>query len=201
MRTRVWTERRKALGNLIPGLVWAIPTVAGLVVMVLQGNLLGPGLWLLIAGTASGWLATGVFGLWDNARMREELRGLLKARGENLDNSHFVGFATPRYTGLLDAHEDVGFLILKADRLRFIGENRIVEVQKSDIVQVRLRPSIHTMIGLGGWVSVEGQVQGTPVRVSFEPRERSTMFGNARRRRLLRTLIEEWWRGLRRSAP
>ncbi|RYG47424.1 hypothetical protein EON79_07405 [bacterium] len=201
MRTRVWTERRKALGNLIPGFIWAVPTVAGLVVMVLQGNLLGPGIWLLIAGTASGWLATGLFGLWDNARMRDELRGLLTARGEKLDDSHFVGFASPRYTGLLDAHEDVGFLILKPDRLRFVGEHRIVEVHGSDISQVRLRPSVHTVIGLGGWVSVEGQVQGQPIRVSFEPRERPTMFGNARRRRSLRTAIEMWRKGLGRRSP
>lgn len=194
VRTRVWTERRKTMGNLVPAVFWAIPAIAGLGVMVGQGNLLGLGLAFLMGATLAGWLATGWFGLYQNLRMRQELSSLLLARGENLDGAIFVGLATPRHSGILDAHEDVGFLLLKADRLRYVGENRVIEIYRNDIGRIRLRPSVHTLVGLGGWISIEGEVQGSPIRVSIEPRESATMFGNARRRRPLSKRLEGWRR-------
>lgn len=194
VRTRVWTERRKALGNLVPAVFWAVPALIGLIVIVIQGNLLGPGLALLVFATLAGWAATGWFGFYQNAQMRQELAALLLARGETLDRAVFVGMATPRHSGILDAHEDVGFLVLKADRLRYVGENRTIEIFRNDIGRIRMRGNVHSLIGLGGWVAVEGMVQGSPIRVLFEPREHPTMFQNARSRRPLLQRLEEWRR-------
>ena len=68
----------------------------------------------------------------------------------------FVGCATPTYAGWLDPHEDVGFLLMEGDRLVFHGDRLNLVMMKADIATVRYRPNVHTMVGLGRWVSVEG---------------------------------------------
>ena len=135
-----------------------------------------------------GWLSLSLFGLWGNATMRRLLDARIKDQGERW----FVGFASPKYTGLLDAHEDVGFLIFGKDVLTFAGDSRRVEILRDDVVRVRFRPNVHSVVGLGRWVSVEGVVKGSPIRMFVESRERPTMLGNLRLSRKLRKRIESW---------
>lgn len=107
----MWTTRRKVLGNLVPAIVWLIPAAYGLIVMATTRVLLGPGLALLAVSTVLGWLALNSFGLFENLQMQKELEQILKNRREEIPaESWFVGLTTPKYRGLLDAHEDVGFL-------------------------------------------------------------------------------------------
>jgi len=189
----VWTARRKALGNVIPLLFWLPLTLAGIAVAVVREEVLGTGLWLIVAATVVGWLALNQFGFYQNGRMRRELERLMRAKGEDLSADRtFVGFASPRYHGLLDAHEDIGFLRILPDRLRFVSENRVLEVPKEDIREVRYRPNVHTIVGLGRWISVEGTAEGRPIRLLVEPRERGTMLGNLRYGPKLRAKLRRW---------
>jgi len=161
--------------------------------MASRAELIGTGLWMLLAGSAIGWVALNQFGLFQNAKMRSQLERLLKAKGEDLGGRvWFVGFASPRYSSLLDAHEDVGFLKLLPDRLRFRSETRVLELMKDHIVTVRFRMNVHTLLGLGRWVSVEGLSEGQPIRLLLEVRDRTTMLGNLGQSRAFRDALRDW---------
>ena len=186
----VWTTERKILGNLMPFLAW-LPFAAWGVWTVARDRAVTPaGLGWLAFATLVGWASVSLFGLWGNAAMRRQLAARIKDPGERW----FVGFASPKFSGLLDAHEDVGFLILGKDVLLFAGDSRRVELPKDCVARVGFRPNVHSCLGLGRWVSVEGVVRGTPVRMLLEPRERSTMLGNFRLSGRLRREIENWTR-------
>lgn len=199
----VWTPSRKLLGNLVPAILWMPPMAIGLAMIVRGGSFGGAvptlgenfiaGLAWLVGGTVVGWLATNFFGLYQNRRMRAQVERIMKAKGEDLPESKwFVGFATPKYSSLVDPHEDVGFLCVYPDRLRFVSETREVEFERKNVLSVRHRPNIHTWIGLGRWVSVEGAVAGKPVRFLIEPRERQTLLGNLRVGSHLRRALTVW---------
>lgn len=202
MTPTVWTTRRKVLGNVVPALVWLPVMGAGIAVMVVRAQILGLGLDLVAAATVLGWFALNQFGSYYNGQMRRQLERILKAQGEDLSGDpNFVGFATPRYSSLLDAHEDVGFLRLMPDRLRFVSETRTVEVMRSDVAGARFRPNVHTMVGLGRWVSVEGVSGGKPIRLLVEPRDRITMLGNLRQGKRLLARIRKWLKETEALAP
>ncbi len=192
MTPTVWTPRRKWLGNLVPVLFWLPLIVAGVWVMAARQEIVGLGLWLLIGGTALGWLAVNLFGFWDNARMRRQLTLIMQAKGEPVAAAPFVGFATPKYSSMLDPHEEVGFLMLLPDRLRFLSEERVLEVPKEQIQSVRFRANVHTLIGLGRWISIEGTSDGKPIRLLIEPRERRTLLSNLSYGKSLRQKISRW---------
>ncbi|MFZ4507630.1 MAG: hypothetical protein ACOYON_08045 [Fimbriimonas sp.] len=187
----IWNARRRALGNLIPFLFWAPPNIAGLVLILRGGDPLGPGLWLMAAGLVTGGIALNIFGFWDSASMRAELAAHLGSMGLDLKEATFVGFASPAHAGLIDAHEDVGFLVLGTD-LTFVSEVRTVTLLRSQIKVVRFRSNIHSLLGLGRWVSVEGTMATGPFRLLIEPREKPTLLANRRFGVELRTRIEAW---------
>jgi hypothetical protein len=175
----VWTSRRKWLGNLIPALFWLPPALAGLFQLLTKGQFIGTGLWLLILSTILGWLAVNQFGFFENGAMRRQLERILMAEERKLSSdSFFVGFASPTYSSMLDAHEDVGFLSVQADSLKFISESRTIEIFKSDVTEIRFRANVHSVIFLGRWISVEAKTGGKPIRLLIEPREKSTLLGN-----------------------
>ena len=125
--------------------------------------------------------------------MQKELTAILTDRGEiPVAGSAFVGFATPKYHGLLDAHEDVGYLQILPDRLVFLSEIRTIEFQHHEVRRVRYRANVHTMLLLGRWVSVEGESGGKPIRLLIEPRNHPTMLGNFRESKRLHRRIAEW---------
>ncbi len=188
---KVWTTETKLLGNLMPFLFW-LPFAAWGVWTVARDRAVTPaGVGWLVLATFAGWIGISLFGFWGNASMRRLLGARIREPGERW----FVGFASPRFSGLLDAHEDVGFLILGKDVLAFAGDSRRVELPKDCVVRVLFRPNVHSIVGLGRWVSVEGIVKGKPVRMLLEPRERPTMLGNLRISGRLKREIEEWARG------
>ena len=189
----VWTARRRVLGNLIPAFFWLPPAVVGIFLIAVKGQLFGPGLWLLVLSTVLGWLAVNQFGFFENGWMRWQLERILKSDGKELTGELvFVGFATPTYSSMLDAHEDVGFLRILPDRLVFASESRNVEVMKSSVTEVRFRMNVHTLVGLGRWVSVEGKVNDKPIRMLLEPRERPTLLGNLLYSKKLRQKLIDW---------
>jgi len=197
----IWTASKKIIGNVVP-LALASPfLVLGLKHFFQFGYSLKAGLWLA-AFPVVGWLATAVFGLPGNRGMKDEM-----SRRWHLEHAFdptpkvFIGFARPSFKGLLDAHEDVGFLVLHADRLEFFGSQLQYELQKKDVREIRFRANPHTWLGLGRFVAVEGEVEGKPVRMLCEPREASTLIGNFRRSRPLKEQLFAWWKTADEAEP
>lgn len=159
----------------------------------MKGQLIGPGLWLLVASTVLGWLSINQFGFFENRKMRVQLEKLLQREGRDFKGDKtFVGFATPKFSSMLDAHEDVGFLRLLPDKIAFVSEARNIEVLKGDITGVRFRSNVHSVLGLGRWVSIEGKVGEQPIRLLVEPRERPTLLGNRLYSSKLQVKLANW---------
>ena len=181
------------MGNLIP-LLMALPfAVVGVRMVLRDGPALGPALGWLAAMPLVGWLAANVFGLYQNEAMRGEMQRRLGKSEIDLGQSRtFVGFSRPGKSGLLDAHEDVGYLVVRSDEIEFVGETHRVALPRSAVHRVRFRPNIHTLVGLGRWVAVEGVLGDRPVRLLIEPRERPTLLGNRRYGVRLKRELEDW---------
>lgn len=194
MAPTVWTARRKWLGNLLPALFWFPLLVAGLFVMAKQSDPLGLGLWLLIAGTVLGWLAVNRWGLFENDRMKRQLELMLQAKKSMIPESIFVGFATPKFSSTLDPHEDVGFLNLDDENLRFVSETREIAVPRSGVKSVHFRANIHSLLFLGRWIAIEGEMDGKPIRLLIEPRQHRTLFANRRESKHQLTKLINWSR-------
>jgi hypothetical protein len=138
-------------------------------------------------------MAVNVLGLTGNRFMKKEMLHRLNAeRGDSDSKKWFVGFARPKFRGLLDPHEDVGWLILESDRIVYWGEARRIELHRDQIVRVHVRANIHTLVGLGRWVAVEAVLDGRPARLLIEPREFPMLIQNLWLSGRIRREIEAW---------
>lgn len=140
-----------------------------------------------------GWLAVNWLGLFGNRAMRTQLLRRSLEAGESLaDERIFVGIASPTFKSALDAHQDVGFLFLEPSKLRFAGDHESIEIEKKSILNVGLQRNIHSWLGLGGWVTIDGILDGKRIRLNIEPRERDTLLGNRGLRKPLRDRLNKW---------
>jgi len=140
------------------------------------------------------WLATNFLGLCGGWGLKEKLGRLLHLeRPFDKTEKHFVGFARPSYSGLLDPHEDVGYLLVHDDNLEFFGGTQRISLEKASVKKIGFRANPHSVLGLGRWVSVEAVVKEKPVRFLVEPREKSTLIGNVFYGTRLRKRLEAWF--------
>jgi hypothetical protein len=183
------------MGNLLPLAVAApFPAFGAWRVFSQKASYLEGMAWVAL-GVAAMWVAVNFLGLFKNDSMKRALHRRMQAilsPGEIPDDPVFVGFARPAYSSAIDPHEDVGFLLLHPEKIEFFGDGRRIELLKKSIVGVQLRPNPHSWAFLGGWVSVEGIVDGAPVRMLFEPREKNTLLGNRALRKALKSRLETW---------
>lgn len=182
------------MGNLAP---LAVSLPFGIMAFVRYDPTLPIQRWIgwAVAFLLNGWLSTNWMGLWGNAAMKSELERRLAKELPPPSDRIFVGFARPSYRGLLDPHEDVGFLFTDDSAIHFLGEIHRVSVLRSAVTSVRVRSNIHTWLGLGGWISIEGEEGGKPFRLLVEPRERSTLLGNRSVRSAWIERLRKWVRG------
>ena len=176
----ILTSRHKLLGNLVPLAVMSV--VAGLGIALMSRPSATVAAWfLLLVAPVLGWLTVNLYGLWANRQLRAEVELRLKIqRPRARATKYFVGFARPTYHSVLDPHEDVGFLIFHEDRLEFFGVEFHLNLYVEDFLSVRKRANPHTLLGLCGWISIEGTSEGRPVRMLLEPREHPSLVGNQR---------------------
>lgn len=181
------------MGNLVP-LACSLPAAAiGVYLMVKEEAVTGLGIGLCILALIVGWLAVNQFGLFGNIRLKRTLLRRLAAKaGRDASSGIFVGFARPSYVGVLDAHEDLGFLFVDEDALEYVGELHQVMVARKDVKGIRFRGNIHSALGLGRWISIDAVHKGKPVRLLVEPREESTLLANRKRGTRLKKRLEEW---------
>jgi len=181
------------MGNLLPGLLAAPFGFWGLYSMWRTGEILGRGLLWLTLVPIVGWISVNFLGLYQNRAMRKEMDLRLRTERPNPPyRRYFVGMATPAFRGLLDPHEDVGYLLLHNDKVEFFGERIRVEIARSEVKEIRVRPNVHSMIGLGRWVSIEASVDGKDARLMVELRQRPTLFGNLLMSRTLVKKLHKW---------
>ena len=193
---KVWTSRRKWLGNLVPALFWLAPTAGGIYWIIRTNIVIGPGLWLLVGGQVLGWLALNLFGLFENGRIRRDsMRNLAHRQPPAPGPVVFVGCASTRHHSILDAHEDVGFLAFGKYELEFIGDEKRVRILREQVQKIHFLPNVHSIMGLGRWIAVEATIGGLPVRLLVEPREKDTMLGNLLISGWLKRVIEDWHLG------
>lgn len=197
----LWTTTRQLWGNLLPLIVVGPGLALCLNEVVSKG--LTPLFWAFIAGTlVFGWLAVNFFGLTGNSSMKAELTARFEKEHPNdRREKWFVGFARPIFKSYLDPHEDVGFLVLDAGRLLFLGESRRVELHRDQITSVGFRANIHSWLGLGRWVTVEAVLDGKPGRLMIEPRERKTLIGNRRLGTEIHRALLDWSQSPKGTAP
>lgn len=193
-RTRkVWTNGRKWVGNLLPALFFVPPVAWGVYWMLKNDLILGSGFWFVIAGTLLGWIGLNLFGLTGNAFMRRELKRNLMAKNVSFDDPHFfVGFSSPKFFSVLDAHEDIGFLFLRESTIEFVGELNQVKIGRAEIQRIRFRPNVHTWVGIGRWVSIDGLRKKSRFRMNIEPREKNYLLLNLLTSRRVRDQIQAW---------
>lgn len=186
-RRRAWNAYRKWMANLVPMLTWVPLAVAG--VLLFQE---GQTTWAFVCWGAVpvlGWLGINRLALFQNDAMRRELSSL-KPTAE----ATFVGIATPQHRSLLDPHEDVGWLWLDGDELRFRGERLSLDLPRDVIRRVGYRANAHTILGLGRWVIIEGVREGKRFALRIEPREGRTLLANKREGARLLGVLNAWIR-------
>jgi hypothetical protein len=156
VKPRIWTTRRKVLGN-------GIPFACGVAAVAIGYPSIGT--WSFLPAWIITYMSLNAFGFFENAKIHRELTEL-GAKGE------LVGFVFDRPPSLLDAHAEVGMLQLSGKRLTVVTEDRAVEWLVSTITNVFERPNPHSFLGLGGWVQVDF-VEGPSLKL--ESRARNTM--------------------------
>jgi len=193
----VWTLGRQIMGNVVP-LSLALPLLGlGLGMMYLSGRIFSPGLGLVALSIIVGWLMTNFFGLYENHIMKQQMAWRLNAALKDLPTRrYFVGVATPSFKGMLDPHEDVGYLLIFRDRIDYHGEKMRLSLKRSEIRGFERRPNIHTLIALGGWLSILAERDGKAIELKVEVRERPTLRANRRLTRLLFSRLRQWHEGV-----
>lgn len=156
-------------------------------------GLSGASLLCAILFPAVGWLSLNWLGLWGNESMRRQVTRLYERTEPPPDWGRiWVGAARPAFRGVLDPHEEVGFLILRAEELEFFSETVRLKLPKSTLKAIRTGVNPHSLVGLGGWVVLVGEIDGQPILFRVEPRESPTLWGNVRQRRRLRDTLTQW---------
>lgn len=191
--SRVWTRYRQWMGNLIPmglALVTAF-TVAFAAKFVLEDL----AYWAAIVTVTLvvTILSVNRFGLFQNEQMkRETLAALAKQSSSIPTQRHFVGIARPGFVGPLDPHQDVGFLWWDEERMYFRSAVNSITVTRMNVSRTALSANIHSLIGLGGWVSVTAKMGSTDQSFFFELRDAQVLFKNNRQRKVIFRELLAW---------
>lgn len=189
----IWTVNRQIMGNLVPLSIAGPLLVLGLVWMYLSGQVFGLGLLLVVIAIVVGWLMTNFFGLYQNRQMKKQMSWRLSEALKDLPSRrYFVGVATPSFRGVLDPHEDVGYLLVYPDRIDFHGEKMRLSVRRSEVRGFERRANIHSLIALGGWVVILAERDAKPIELKIEVRERPYLRANRRLNRLLLSRLRRW---------
>lgn len=187
-RSDLWTLGKRLAGNVAPMMLACPFFFLAMIELARFGatmKVAGYGLAFLVVG----WLGTNFMGLWGNQAMRRQMETRFRSMNpESAERRVFVGFARPSYRGLLDPHEDVGFLVFAEDGIQFKSDMNDIFMPAGLATQVYRKANIHSSLGLGGWICVEGELNGQLVQLLMEPREKKTLLGN---KALSKVLIKE----------
>lgn len=189
----VWTLKRQIMGNLVPLTLAGPMILVGLWLMYRSGKIGGVGLYLVGASIIVGWIMLNLFGLYENAKMKQQMSWRLdQVMKEVPSRRYFVGVATPRFKGMLDPHEDVGYLLVFNDRIEYYGEKVRVKFKRSEVKAVEAGINIHSLIALGGWVIIRAERDGKSAELRVEMREKPYLRSNRALNRMLLKRLKSW---------
>ncbi len=147
------------MGNIVP----LVPSVL-VAILGLRLGVWGAGLGVIVAIPL-----ISRFGFWENAQIRKELLNIYPQSGE------LVGLVHDREADLLDAHAEVGLLVVSNGAIRIQTQERLISVPLNSKTTIARQFNIHQLIGLGGWIKVINE--GHP-NLLIESRERDTMYAS-----------------------
>ena len=187
-----WNVWRKTVGNVIP-LIFAAPFALFIGEHVAMGTISMETVYLGIGFVVTLWVATAILGNIGHIGLRSALITALNKR-DPFDKSkrYLVGFSTSKYKNILDAHEDVGILVLRSEALEFFGTSLNPTIPKSRIEKIYYKRNPHTLAGFGGWIVIEADFAGKKAPIYVEPREKLTLFQNGLFRKTLKGELEKW---------
>lgn len=196
MAKRVWTLRRQILSNVLP-IVPFCPFPFLAVWLEAHGKMsMAVAVW--VASPLILWASINFLGLFSNESLKRALKPLASSGGtEPAMRIWFVGFGMRGKRTVLHPHYDVGWLLLFSEELVFVGERERVFLKKAEITGIGFSPNIHTLLGLGRWVVIEGRTSQGRLRFFVEPREYRTLLGNLRLSKRLALDVRKWWLGKR----
>jgi hypothetical protein len=189
---KAWTTSLRLMGNLLP-LLLAIPWLYLSYQELGEFGLSGKAWRYLGLFVFSGIVGTSLFGMLGNNLLKDRV-GMLLHRDRPFDKAErwFVGFAKPSFKGLLDPHQDVGYLILHEDSLEFFGETERIMVKKDQITRIRTAMNIHTWLGLGAWLMIEGTAGHSRFQMRIEPRMIAIVPLNWPHHMAIKARLQQW---------
>lgn len=189
----IWTLRRQIMGNLVPLTLAGPMLIVGLWLMYQSGKIGGVGLYLVAGSVVVGWVMLNLLGLYQNGAMKQQMSWRLdQSLKEVPSRRYFVGVATPNFKGLIDPHEDVGYLLVYRDRIEYFGEKVRTTFKRSEVKKFEARMNIHSLIGLGGWVVICAERDGKPAELKIEMREKPFLRSNRALNRMLLKRLRTW---------
>lgn len=122
-------------------------------------------------------------GFFENSKIDRELREKLASDGE------LIGFVHLRSPTMLDAHAELGLLTISPNQLIIETEDESYVIRRSEILNIVSQMNIHSLICLGGWISL-GLDNGTTFK--FESRKFNTMIESRKRTKVLLSELKTW---------
>lgn len=144
------------------------------------------------------WASINFLALAFNEGLRRRLKPLVfSVSGEPALRMWFVGLGMQGRRQLLHPHYDVGWLLLYSEEIVFVGERERLLLKKTELTGIGYSPNIHSLVGLGRWVVIEGRTSKGRLRFLVEPRERRTLLGNLLLSKQMAYEVRKWWLGKR----
>jgi hypothetical protein len=189
---RRWTLFRQLIGSLVPLIFVAPPIGLGVQEVVAHGPSLKVLMWVGVT-IVVGWFAVCLFGQVGSGGVRKAMAiRLQNERPGDPFPKWFVGFARPTHKSLIDHHEDLGWLILEDELLVVLGSIRRFEIPRRMVTGIKREPNAHSILGLGGWIKIEGEVGGEKIGLRLEPRIKPTLLGNRMKIGPIQREIKSW---------
>ena len=174
MPPRIWNSRRQWLGNIIP---FALAVVVG-VALISLGTYVA-----FIGAILAGWFGVSHWGFFENRRIDTELRAKSGSEGE------LIGFVYRVPPTALDAHAEIGLLLVKVGCLEFRTEAGAYTVEMTEIKKISRQFNIHSLLGLGGWI-VLSRLDGSELKL--ESRKYNNMLRSRIRSKELYRELTNW---------
>lgn len=196
MVQRVWSLRLQVLSNVLPVIpFFPFPFIA---VWLESHGYMEVAVVVWVASPLVLWSSINFLALAFNESIKRRLKPLaFSMQSGPVMRTWFVGFALPHRRQMIHPHYDVGWLQLYSDEIVFVGERERTGLKKSEITGIGFSANIHTLLGLGRWMVIDGRTSTGRVRLLIEPRECRTLLGNLRLGKRMVAEIRRWWLGKR----
>lgn len=179
-KSHFWSHRAKWVGNIAP-MAAGIPFFVIGFFLALKDHHFGiPSLTWLLLGVLTPAVALNWLALVGNEALKSDFyaRHSRAFIHDSTEQSLFFGAATEGFKSWLDPHEDIGFLTLSDRSIHFYGEKLHFEIKGMDIKGLGWKANPHSLLGLGGFISLTWS-QGHEIKTTYlESRDKKSLSAN-----------------------